>query len=76
MAADPLPATAGVSHPIGATVTDAGTNFCVYAKHASRVDLLLFDRAADAAPARTIVLDPIVNKTYDYWHVFVAGVGK
>ena len=76
MAADPSPATAGVSHPIGATVTDAGTNFCVYAKHASRVDLLLFDHAADAAPARTIVLDPLVNKTYDYWHVFVAGVGS
>ena len=76
MAADPAPATAGVSHPIGATVTDAGTNFCVYAKHASRVDLLLFDHAADAAPARTIVLDPNLNKTYDYWHVFVAGVGS
>ena len=76
MPADPSPATAGVSHPIGATVTDAGTNFCVYAKHASRVDLLLFDHAADAAPARTIVLDPLVNKTYDYWHVFVAGVGS
>jgi len=76
MAADPAPATAGVSHPIGASVTDAGTNFCVYAKHASRVDLLLFDHAADAAPARTIVLDPNLNKTYDYWHVFVAGVGS
>ena len=76
MVVDPSPATAGVSYPIGATVTDAGTNFCVYAKHASRVELLLFDSDADALPARGIVLDPVVNKTYDYWHVFVAGVGS
>jgi glycogen operon protein len=76
MAADPSPAAAGISYPIGAIVTDGGTNFCVYAKHASRVELLLFDRDADAVPSRSIVLDPIVNKTYDYWHVFVAGIGS
>lgn len=65
---------AGRSFPIGATVEPGGVNFCVYAKHATAVELLLFDGAEDARPAQSIVLDPQRNRTYDYWHVFVGGV--
>ena len=34
----------------------------------------LFDRPDDAKPARVISLDPVTNRTYHYWHLFVPGV--
>jgi glycogen operon protein len=43
-------------------------------QNATAVDLLLFDHADDAQPARTISLDPAKNRTYFYWHVFVSGL--
>jgi isoamylase len=58
----------------GATVVDGGTNFCVYARSATGVQLLFFDRDDDARPARAIPLDPVRNRTYHYWHLFVPGV--
>jgi len=66
--------SAGRAFPIGATPADGGVNFCVYAKHAARVELLLFDRAEDARPVQMISLAPEKNRTYDYWHVFVTDV--
>jgi glycogen operon protein len=61
----------GVADPLGATVTADGVNFSVFSKHATAVDLLLFDRTDDAKPKRVLQLDPIANRTYHYWHVFV-----
>jgi pullulanase/glycogen debranching enzyme len=48
-----------------------GVNFSVFSKHATRVRLLLFDRVDDARPAREVPIDPVANRTYHYWHVFV-----
>jgi isoamylase len=64
----------GRSSPLGATVVPGGVNFSVYSRTASGVDLLFFDREDDAAPARTIAIDPATNLSYHYWHVFVPGV--
>jgi isoamylase len=61
--------------PLGATITTDGVNFSVYAKRAERVDLLLFDGVDDAVAARTIVLDPSADRTADYWHIDVPGLG-
>ena len=66
--------TRGTSYPLGATSTHSGVNFSVYARGATGVDLLLFDREDDAKPARVISLDPYENVTYHYWHVFVPRV--
>ena len=66
--------TSGHSAPLGATPTPAGTNFSIFSRTASGVDLLLFDREDDQAPARVIHLDPAANHTYHYWHVFVPDV--
>jgi isoamylase len=66
--------TSGHSAPLGATPTLSGTNFSIFSRTASGVDLLLFDREDDAAPARVIHLDPVANHTYHYWHVFVPDV--
>jgi len=38
------------------------------------VELLLFDRADDQKPVRTIRFDPKVNKTYHYWHIYVPDI--
>jgi glycogen operon protein len=59
---------------LGATLSPEGTNFSVYSKHATAVELLLFACADDARPARVIRIDPASSRTYHYWHVFVPGV--
>jgi glycogen operon protein len=64
----------GTSAPLGATPTPGGVNFSVFSRSATGVELLFFDGAEDAAPARIVPLDPTVNRTYHYWHTFVPGV--
>jgi glycogen operon protein len=62
----------GRSSPLGASVCSGGVNFSLYSRCAARVELLLFDREDDAAPSRVVPIDPTTNRTYHYWHVFVA----
>jgi len=64
----------GRSAPLGATVRPDGVNFSVYSSGASGIELLFFDQAEDARPARVIPLDSAGHHTYHYWHVFVPGV--
>ncbi|HTA43717.1 MAG TPA: glycogen debranching protein GlgX [Bryobacteraceae bacterium] len=64
----------GRSSPLGASVVAGGVNFSVYSRSASAVDLLLFDRDGDSRPSRVIPIDPVENRTYHYWHVFVPGL--
>ena len=75
----------GSSSPLGATPSfaaglpaeasaKAGVNFSVFSRHATGVQLLLFDRVDDDHAARVIRLDPSANRTYYYWHVFVPNV--
>jgi glycogen operon protein len=46
----------------------------VFSRHATRVELLLFDRVDDPQPSHVIRLDPAEHRTYHYWHAFVPGV--
>jgi isoamylase len=64
----------GSPSPLGAMPYPRGVNFSVYAKHATGIELLLFDRVDDARPAQAIRVDPATNRTYHYWHAFVPGV--
>ena len=66
--------TIGRSSPLGAAVVDGGVNFSLFSRTASGVELLLFDRAEDARPARIVRIDPVTNHTYHYWHALVPGV--
>jgi len=61
------------SFPIGATATDGGVNFSVFAKGSTAAQLLLFDSPDAPTASRVIDLDPLSNRTYHYWHVFVPG---
>lgn len=71
----PLPGrTIGHSFPLGATLVTGGANFSLFSRTAERIELLFFDRIDDARPSRVIPIDPIANRTYHYWHVFVPGV--
>ncbi len=74
MPTTPPPLATAHSFPIGATVTRSGVNFSVFSKHASRVELALFDGVNDAVPSRVIALDPALHRTYHYWHVHVPGI--
>jgi glycogen operon protein len=64
----------GVPLPLGTTALGAGVNFALFSRHASRVRLELFARAADATPAAAFDLDPARNRTGDVWHVWVEGI--
>jgi isoamylase len=67
-------ATIGKAAPLGATVAPDGVNFSVFSRKATAVELLLFDREGDAEPTDLIRIDPVTNRTYHYWHVFVPGI--
>jgi len=60
----------GTSAPLGATVCAGGANFSVFSKHATRIDLLLFESVSDVASA----IVPLNRRTYHYWNAFVPGV--
>src|SRR4051794_6829920 len=63
----------GQCSPLGATVSTNGVNFSVFSRNATSIDLLFFEREDDAEPARVIRIDPVTNRSYHYWNVFVPG---
>ena len=64
----------GVPLSLGTHEYEGGVNFALFSRHASRVQLELFDLPGDATPARVIALDPARNRTGDAWHVWVDGI--
>jgi isoamylase len=62
---------AGKAHPPGATVAENGVNFSIFSQDATEVELLLFENPNDLEPAEIIELDPVENRTFNFWHVFV-----
>jgi glycogen operon protein len=69
------PVLRGAPAPLGARVVEGGVNFSVFSKHATRVELLLFETANSPQPSRVLRLEPRHHRTYQYWHAFVAGLG-
>ncbi|MFQ5635655.1 MAG: glycogen debranching protein GlgX, partial [Gammaproteobacteria bacterium] len=43
--------------------------------HAHSATLLLFDGDDDRRPAQRIELDPVINRTFFFWHIFVVDAG-
>ena len=64
----------GSSSPLGATPSPNGVNFSVFSRHATGVQLLLFEGVDDTKAARVVRLDPAANRTYHYWHAFLPDV--
>ena len=72
MSAAPAQATGalpGSEFPLGATVSDGGTNFAVTSEVADGMVLCLFDQAG------TETRIPMPDYDAGVWHVFVPGVG-
>src|SRR6516165_5485719 len=64
----------GTPHPLGATPDPKGVSFSLFSENATAVKLLLFRRGDDPNPFQTIQLDPQVNKSFHFWHVYVCGL--
>jgi glycogen operon protein len=62
---------AGARFPMGASVTPDGANFSIFSPRATRATLVLYRGAEDDEPLLEAVLDPGVNRTFAFWHVFV-----
>lgn len=64
----------GSRTPAGVHRESGGINFCIFSRHARAVELLLYENAQSDEPIQTLVLDPDVNRTFYFWHVFVEGL--
>jgi glycogen operon protein len=64
----------GHRYPVGATASRDGTNFCVFSRHATRLQLLLYKQPDSPDPFQIIDLDPETNRSFFFWHVFVVGL--
>jgi isoamylase len=65
------PVRAGSRFPPGATVVPEGVNFCIFSRHATRAELLLYAAPDSAEPFQIVRLAPERNRTFFYWHVLV-----
>jgi isoamylase len=69
--ARPYAVRPGSRFPPGASMVPSGINFCIFCRHATRVELLLYEAADSPAPFQTITLAAERNRTFFYWHVMV-----
>lgn len=67
----PMGIQTGRPYPLGATWDGHGVNFAVFSRHATRVDLCLFDNPKDEMHAHRV---PLPGHTDDLWHGYVPGV--
>jgi glycogen operon protein len=61
----------GKPYPLGATWDGRGVNFALYAEHATKVELCLFDSPDAAQESERI---PMPEQTDTVWHVFLPDV--
>ena len=61
----------GWRYPHGTTFSPQGTNFCIFSKNASGVELLLYDSPEAKKPFQVVILDPEENRTFFFWHIYI-----
>jgi Carbohydrate-binding module 48 (Isoamylase N-terminal domain) len=61
--------TPGEPWPLGAHRCHCGTNFAVFSRHATRLELWIFDDTRARVPSIRIALDSTRHRTGDIWHV-------
>ncbi len=61
----------GQSYPSGSKPNGGGVNFSIFTRHATSVELLLFEKAASKKPFQAILLKQNINRTFYSWHVYV-----
>ena len=70
----PYPTKPGTRFPPGITATADGVNFCIFSRHAIRVELRLYAAADSLDAFQIIALQPEHNRSFFFWHVFVVGL--
>jgi glycogen operon protein len=58
--------------PLGATVTGKGVNFSLFSRHATKVELLIFQLHDDLDPIAVFELDPLHNRSFFIWHIHIS----
>ena len=43
----------------------------MFSRNAAAIELLIFEREDDLQPSHVIPLDPVISRSYHYWHAFV-----
>ncbi len=61
----------GSPYPVGARLKSNGVNFSIFSRHATDVELFLFDSSDSLEPFQIITLHTEFNKTFYSWHVFL-----
>lgn len=64
----------GRPHPLGATIMNNGVQFSIFSRHAESLCLVLFQSAEQDSTFTDIILDPVINKTGDIWHIWIEGL--
>jgi isoamylase len=62
---------AGNPYPSGSHQTSGGVNFSIFSRHATRVELCLYETALDDEPFQIIHLQKDRHRTFFSWHIFV-----
>jgi len=65
---------AGVPLPLGAHQRGDGVNFAVFSRHATSLQLELYDLPEDTMPREVLELSSPRHRTGDIWHVWVRGI--
>ena len=61
----------GLPYPLGATWTGKGTNFAVFSAHATKVEVCIFDQAAQTEVERI----DLPEYTDEIWHGYLSDIG-
>jgi isoamylase len=61
----------GSRFPPGATALPEGVNFCIFSRHSTRAELLLYEAPDSREPFQIVTLAPLLNRTFFYWHVLI-----
>lgn len=61
----------GYAYPLGATWMGTGTNFAIFSRNATGVELCLFDEVHGAVESAKI---PMIERADEVWHVFIPEV--
>ncbi len=64
----------GHRFPLGATCEADGVNFSMFSRHATQVELLLYESMDSLVPFEILKLDPENNRDFFFWNIFVQGV--
>ena len=72
--APPYSTRPGSRFPLGPSAVGDGINFCIFSRHATWVELLLYAAADSPEPFQVITLTPEHNRSFFYWHVHVDGL--